>query len=103
MRLLEKFSLMSVFMLVLTLFGNSQEMRLGTIIGRVVDADLGTPLEYANVVLYEKESMMQITGAMTDSNGVFRLFQVRPGTYTMEISFMGYYPKKISSLEVSRG
>jgi outer membrane receptor protein involved in Fe transport len=100
MRLLEKFSLMSVFMLVLTLFGNSQEMRLGTIIGRVVDADLGTPLEYANVVLYEKESMMQITGAMTDSNGVFRLFQVRPGTYTMEISFMGYYPKKIDDFIV---
>lgn len=78
-----------------------RSMPSGTVVGRVVDAELGTPLEYANVVLYEKGSKTQVTGAMTDSGGVFRLFQVKPGQYTLEISFMGYYPKEIETIEVS--
>ncbi len=71
-----------------------------TVIGRVVDAELGTPLEYTNVVLYEKGSKTQVTGAMTDSAGVFRLIRVKPGQYTLEVSFMGYYPKEIEGIEV---
>ncbi len=93
-----------VYVLVLEMAGiaYSQErsMPAGTVVGRVVDAELAAPLEYANAVLYEKGSNTQITGAMTDSNGVFRLFQVRPGTYTLEVSFMGYYPKKVENLVV---
>jgi outer membrane receptor protein involved in Fe transport len=101
-----KFSLIFILIVTFNITGNAQETRArgessGTVIGRVVDADLGTPLQYANAVLYEKESMIQINGAMTDSNGVFRLFGVRPGTYTMEVSFMGYYPKEIENLVVS--
>ncbi|MGD9379720.1 MAG: outer membrane beta-barrel family protein [candidate division WOR-3 bacterium] len=72
----------------------------GTVVGRVVDTELGTPLEYANVVLYEKATRTQVTGAMTDSAGVFRLFQVKPGQYTLEVSFMGYYPKEIETIEI---
>ena len=87
-------------MFALTTWGYSQERQErrippGTIIGRVVDAELGTPLEYANTILYDKASKTQITGGMTDSNGVFRLFAVKPGDYTLEVSFMGYYPKEI--------
>ena len=77
-----------------------QSLPTGTIVGRVVNAELGTPLEYANAILYEGVGKTQITGAMTDSNGVFRLFQVKPGDYTLEISFMGYYPKEIKNIVV---
>jgi len=75
-------------------------MTSSTVIGRVVDAELGTPLEYANVVLYEPGSKTQVTGAMTDSAGVFHLLSVKPGEYTLEVSFMGYYPKEIATIEV---
>jgi len=85
--------------------GYSQESQRtlppGTIVGRVVDAELGTPLEYANAILYESAGKTQITGAMTDSSGVFLLFQVRPGNYILEVSFMGYYPKEIKDIVVS--
>jgi len=95
-----------ILMLTITNQGYSQERQErrippGTIIGRVVDAELGTPLEYANAILYEKSSKTQITGGMTDSNGVFRLFAVKPGTYTLELSFMGYYPKEIKDVVIS--
>ncbi|MGB7054636.1 MAG: carboxypeptidase regulatory-like domain-containing protein, partial [bacterium] len=102
---MRRFSAISTLVLVLASSAYAQErqarsMPPGTVVGRVVDAELGTPLEYANVVLYEKGSKTQVTGAMTDSGGVFRLFQVRPGQYTLEISFMGYYPKEIETIEV---
>jgi outer membrane receptor protein involved in Fe transport len=103
--LMSRFSVISVFMLAMVSTGLSQEPQVrrlppGTIVGRVVDAELGTPLEYANAVLYESVSNAQITGAMTDSNGVFRLFQVKPGTYDLEVTFMGYYPKEVGGLVV---
>ena len=79
----------------------SGNMTTSTVVGRVVDAELGTPLEYANVVLYEKGSTTLVTGAMTDSAGVFRLLQVQPGQYTLEVSFMGYYPKEVETIEVT--
>ncbi|MCK4940618.1 TonB-dependent receptor [candidate division WOR-3 bacterium] len=102
---MSRFSAMFILILVLVNIGNSQERprrRLppGTIVGRVVDSELGTPLEYANVVLYGKESKSQITGAMTDSNGIFRLFQVQAGEYTLEVSFMGYYSKEVEDIVV---
>ncbi|MBE0432227.1 TonB-dependent receptor [candidate division WOR-3 bacterium] len=73
----------------------------GMLTGQVVDAELGTPLEYANAVLYERTSQAQVTGAMTDNGGNFRLIGVKPGTYTLKVSFMGYYPTEIDSIVVS--
>jgi len=99
---MSRFLIVCVLVLEMAGIAYSQErsMPAGTVVGRVVDAELAAPLEYANAVLYEKGSNNQITGAMTDSNGVFRLFQVKPGTYTLEVSFMGYYPKKVENLVV---
>ena len=102
MKAMSRFLIVCVLVLEMAGIAYSQErsMPAGTVVGRVVDAELAAPLEYANAVLYEKGSNNQITGAMTDSNGVFRLFQVKPGTYTLEVSFMGYYPKKVENLVV---
>ena len=94
MKTLSRFAKICILVLVLVGIGYSQERQRtlppGTIVGRVVDAELGTPLEYANAILYESAGKTQITGAMTDGSGVFRLFQVRPGNYILEVSFMGY-------------
>jgi outer membrane cobalamin receptor len=73
----------------------------GSVVGRVLDAQAGSPLEYANVVLYDKDSKTQITGVTTNKNGVFRLTGVKPGVYTIEISFIGYYPTTVDTVRVS--
>jgi outer membrane cobalamin receptor len=101
-----RISAIIILTLALTSIANAQQrqpgsMPPGTIIGRVVDAEMGTPLEYANAVLYLEGTKSQITGAMTDSSGVFRLYQVKPGRYTLEISFMGYYPKDLDNIVVN--
>ncbi len=62
------------------------------IIGFVYDAETGAPLPYANVLLKESGQ-----GALTDENGFYRIARVRPGTYTLQVSFLGYdpYQKKV--------
>lgn len=75
-------------------------VRPGMITGRVVDAESGSPLEYTNVVLYDRASKTQIAGAMTDRDGRFRLAGVTPGVYEIEVTFMGYYPVKIDTLRM---
>ncbi len=80
---------------------DAQNLPGGMLVGRVVDAQLGSPLEYANVVLYDSESNEQITGATTNNDGVFRLMGVRPGIYRLEVSFMGYYPTTVDTVRVT--
>ncbi len=76
------------------------QVRPGTVTGRVVDAESGSPLQYANVVLYETASKTQIAGAMTDKDGLFRLAGIKPGVFDVEVTFMGYYPAKINTLRM---
>jgi outer membrane cobalamin receptor len=75
----------------------------GTIQGAVIDEEYEFTLEYVNVILYDKISGEQVTGAVSDKNGYFRLTGVRPGTYTMEVKFMGYHVKTIDPVELTSG
>ncbi len=67
---------------------------LGKIAGRVTDTS-GQGLVGATV-------MVQGTtlGASTDVDGYYYILQVRPGTYTLRISYIGYSSKIIENVEV---
>ncbi len=89
-----------------TISGYSDDNQKGTIpsraiIGRVLDSELEVPLEYANVVLYEKDSKSQITGTITNQNGSFRMTGVKSGVYTLQVSFMGYTTTVIDTIEIN--
>jgi outer membrane receptor protein involved in Fe transport len=72
----------------------------GMIFGQVIDSQLGSPLEYSNVILYEGGGKEQVAGSATNADGIFRLMGVRPGIYRLEISFMGYYPTTLDTVRV---
>lgn len=61
-----------------------------TLTGTVIDSRDGASLIGATVVLRNAESGELVTGATTDANGGFQFDQVEPGTYTMEVRFIGY-------------
>ncbi|UCC11629.1 MAG: TonB-dependent receptor [candidate division WOR-3 bacterium] len=73
----------------------------GIISGRVLDADLGRPVEYANVVLFALPDSMQLTGTVTDHDGNFLLTGIRPGRYYLEVSFMGLQTRIINNIIIS--
>lgn len=80
--------------------GNTGEFN-GRISGDVYDAEYREPISYANIVLYKHEDNSQVTGTITDPNGFFQLTNIRPGTYSMEISFMGYQTHKIENIKIT--
>lgn len=63
-----------------------------TIEGRVIET--GRPVEFASVVLKNNNNIV-VSGALTDSSGIFRLKANGPGSYSLEISFVGYNTKHI--------
>ncbi|HEX6940994.1 MAG TPA: TonB-dependent receptor [Longimicrobiales bacterium] len=69
--------------------GSGAELR-----GRVVSHETGEPLGGASVVLRLPggEDADVVQARTSDAAGVFRLTGVRPGRYTLEVTYLGYAP-----------
>lgn len=70
----------------------------GRIVGRLVDAETGEPLIYANVVV--QGTMM---GAASDLDGNYKILGVPPGNYTLVVMMMGYNKTTITDVVVKAG
>ncbi len=68
----------------------------GKIAGKVTDSESGEPLAGVNVFL-EGTAL----GAATDIDGFYYIINVPPGTYNMQISFVGYADHIITNVEVA--
>ena len=90
------FRIVLVFALVLgqLAFGQSP----GSIYGRITDGNApGEPLLFANVSVKDAKIAVQ-----TDLYGNFEITGVQPGSYHLEINYLGYEPKKVA-VEVKSG
>ncbi|MFW5972528.1 MAG: TonB-dependent receptor [Bacteroidota bacterium] len=67
----------------------------GKISGRVTDATTGEPLIGVNVVIVGTTS-----GAATDANGYYAILNVRPGTYSVRASYLGYASRVVNEVRV---
>ncbi|GMQ29593.1 outer membrane beta-barrel family protein [Algoriphagus confluentis] len=75
----------------------SQEL---TLTGKLLDGNSKTPIEFAQVALFETDSTSQpITYSDTDGEGKFSL-RIKPGTYTLRAFFIGYSDFEIPGLRV---
>ncbi len=72
----------------------------GIIKGRVIDNESKESIPFANIALTENENI--ITGTVSDAGGFFNLDKVKPGTYTITVSFLGYEPGTINNIAVSK-
>lgn len=61
----------------------------GVITGRVLDAITGAPLPGANVRIRALDR-----GRAANADGAFQFASVRPGRYTLGVSFLGYAPQE---------
>jgi TonB-linked SusC/RagA family outer membrane protein len=57
----------------------------GTLTGTVTSAETGETLPAVNVVLVES-----MKGASTDADGNYTISNITPGTYTVEVTYIGY-------------
>lgn len=78
----------------LPLFSFAQNVNFS---GKVADLETGSPISEANVVLKETRQ-----GATSDAKGIFRFEEIKPGRYTLVVSFIGYKPLR-QIIEVKAG
>lgn len=64
----------------------------GEIRGTIIDVDANTPIERAAVTVRTRDGAL-ITGAIAGTDGAFRIQGLRPGTYVLRATYIGYGPK----------
>jgi len=78
--------------------GSDNMPKDGVLRGKVYDADLKTPVQYANIVVKSARDGSIINGAVADEKGDFVIKDLSYGKFTVEIDFIGY--KKVIKTEV---
>lgn len=68
----------------------------GKISGFVKDAETNEPLPAANIIIESTER-----GAASNSNGIYTILNIPPGTYIVRAKMMGYKDKIIKNVKVS--
>ena len=68
--------------------GENRNSNMVKALGRVIDEETGEPLHFVAIYIAEVK-----TGIVTDLNGFFNL-ALMPGTYNVQIDFLGYERKK---------
>ena len=70
----------------------------GKIAGRVLDQSTGESLIGVNIVLEETSQ-----GTVTDADGNYVIVNVRPGSYTIVFSYVGYQTQRVEGVQVTTG
>ena len=88
--------------LYLLIFLISTQFITAQIIGKITASEDNYPLEYATSVLYESNTKKLITGVVTKKDGRFSIPEIKPGTYYLIVSFIGYQSNKIEFIVVNK-
>jgi ferric enterobactin receptor len=73
----------------------------GEIHGVVVDAESSAPVASASVEVWSTADSVLVAGAIARPDGSFRIQGLRPGTYLLRVSMMGYGPQRTAPLTVA--
>lgn len=60
------------------------------LVGKLVDADNNSPVEYASVAIYNQKDASLVTGGLTKADGSFEIEIAKAGTYYLQANFVGY-------------
>jgi outer membrane receptor protein involved in Fe transport len=71
---------------------------VGRISGNVIDSVTKKPMEYTTISIFRSTGKSPINGVLTDEKGNFKLDNVHPGAYRIEVSFVGYPTKVVNNV-----
>ncbi|WP_167616404.1 outer membrane beta-barrel family protein [Maribellus sediminis] len=74
----------------------------GKIKGVIIDKASSTPMEFANIAIYDSGDSTLITGGITNSNGEFEIGDVTYGAYYLQANFIGFDPLYINDIVLNR-
>jgi len=89
--------LIFIFSIPNSVFAQKKEFN---ITGKVVDDDMGVPLEYATVTVTKVNDPSYVNGGVTDINGNFSI-EVPSGIYNVKVEFISFQSKSFSNKNVN--
>ncbi|MFY0713281.1 TonB-dependent receptor [Seonamhaeicola sp. NFXS20] len=90
-----------LFLLLSTLFSAFTFAQKGTIKGLIIDNESKAPIPFATVVILNNDSNT-VSGAISSDDGTFSVNNIKSGTYSVQISFIGYETTTISNITISK-
>ncbi len=82
-------------------YGQINDFKTGKITGKIIDENTNYPIEYANILLYNKKDSSLVTGTITNTKGKFILDTVAFGKYFIECRFIGYWKSEIDNITIN--
>ena len=76
---------------------NSPAAKKYSVKGKVIEAESGAPMGYANVAIFASDSTVA-GGIMTADNGSFEINNLQAGKYTLSVNFIGFAKKTMPIL-----
>ena len=74
---------------------------MAKISGKVLNFESKIPIEYANVIVYNLPDSSQVTGGITNKEGIFVLDGIKNGKYYVSVQFIGYEKKIIENVLIT--
>ncbi|TAK56830.1 MAG: TonB-dependent receptor [Bacteroidetes bacterium] len=71
----------------------------GDITGKIIDAVTQEPIPSVNIVVVEKSTV----GASSDVEGIFKIRALEVGTYSLNVSALGYQPQIVTNVVITTG
>jgi TonB-dependent receptor len=87
-----------LFLLLISTLAITVSAQTGSISGRILDSKTGEELIGVSVQIEGT-----VTGAATDFEGKYTIANVKPGTYTLIVSYISYTKKSMAGIEVKAG
>ena len=81
--------------------GKSTTTIVGKITGKVLDSMTQNSVEFATIALRRSGFEKDIDGTISDEEGNFTIPNIKPGTYDVNITFIGYVSKLITGVELT--
>lgn len=91
--------LLALLLAVGTIYSSTAQVGQGTIKGKVLNNETGEPVPFANVTLMTGSD--QIIGTTTDFDGNYTLKPIPPGSYDLQVSYVGFQTQRIAGISVS--
>ncbi|MCO6492235.1 MAG: carboxypeptidase regulatory-like domain-containing protein [Phaeodactylibacter sp.] len=79
----------------------SQPVSFSSVQGVVTEKATGQPLEFADVALLDAADASFVHGTATNRAGEFRIAEVPPGQYILQLNFIGFETKETAPFSVT--
>ena len=91
--------LLLIMCMILTAQGLVFSQGTGSLSGTVKDKTTGETIPFANVAILSSGGTM-VTGGQTDFDGKYVIRAISPGTYTLQVSCIGYTTQKMAGIVI---